>query len=73
MEEVKEVKNTEFEILEEFKGKTLAGIEYEPLFDYYHKKMQPKGCFRILLGEYVTSDSGTGIVHTAPAFGPEDY
>lgn len=31
------------------------------------------GCFRVLLGEHVTSDAGTGIVHTAPTFGDDDY
>ena len=35
--------------------------------------MSSKGCFTVLCGEHVTSDSGTGIVHTAPAFGSEDY
>lgn len=63
----------EFEILEEFKGKELEGREYIPLFNYYEDKMRPKGCFKVLCGDYVTSDSGTGIVHTAPAFGEEDY
>lgn len=64
---------TEFSIVKEFKGKELKGIEYVPLFDYYHKEMAPKGCFKVLLGGHVTDDAGTGIVHTAPAFGAEDY
>ncbi len=70
--EQKELEN-EFEILEEYKGKDLEGKEYEPLFNYYYDKMKPKGCFKVVCGDYVTSDSGTGIVHTAPAFGEEDY
>jgi isoleucyl-tRNA synthetase len=55
------------------KGKELEGMEYEPLFDYYFEEMKPKGCFKILCGTHVTDDAGTGIVHTAPAFGAEDY
>ncbi len=35
--------------------------------------MQPQGCFRVLLGDYVTSDTGTGVVHIAPAYGEEDF
>lgn len=63
----------EYEILDTFKGKALEGKEYTPLFDYYHAKMQPKGCFRVLCGSFVTSDTGTGIVHVSPAYGEEDY
>ena len=63
----------EFEILDEYKGKDLEGKEYKPLFTYYHEEMKKKGCFKIICGNFVTSDSGTGIVHTAPAFGEEDY
>lgn len=50
----------------------MEGKEYIPLFEYY-SEMREKGCFKVLCGDYVTSDSGTGIVHTAPAFGEEDY
>ena len=35
--------------------------------------MSEKGCFKVLLGNHVTDDAGTGIVHTSPAFGAEDY
>ncbi len=55
------------------KGKELEFKEYEPLFPYLEEKMKKKGCFRILCGDYVTDDTGTGIVHTAPAFGEDDY
>jgi isoleucyl-tRNA synthetase len=63
----------EFEILESFTGKQLENKEYVPLFDYFYAKMHPKGCFRVLCGHHVTSEAGTGIVHTAPAYGEEDY
>mgnify|MGYP000971062601 CR=1 FL=1 len=55
------------------KGIDLKGKEYVPLFDYYYEEMKPKGCFTILCGHHVTDDAGTGVVHTAPAFGAEDY
>lgn len=51
----------------------MEGQDYLPLFDYYYEEMKPKGCFKILCGTHVTDDAGTGIVHTAPAFGAEDY
>jgi isoleucyl-tRNA synthetase len=71
-EEVKEEKK-EYEILERMKGKDLLGWEYEPLFPYFYEKMKPKGCFKVLSDGYVTQDSGTGIVHQAPAYGEDDY
>jgi len=64
-------KNKEdYEIIKEIKGQKLEGIEYEPLFPYFKNQ---KNAFKFLLGEFVTSEDGTGIVHTAPAFGEEDY
>lgn len=60
----------EYEILEEVLGENLENLEYEPLFPYF--KDTPNA-FKIILGEFVTAEDGTGIVHTAPAFGEEDY
>jgi len=60
----------EYEILEEIKGRKLEGKEYEPLFDYFKNN---KNSFKFLLGDFVTAEDGTGIVHTAPAFGEDDY
>ncbi|MFW5982261.1 MAG: isoleucine--tRNA ligase, partial [Halanaerobiaceae bacterium] len=59
-----------YEVLEELKGKDLEGIEYEQLmpFDTPDKK-----AFFITCADYVTAEDGTGIVHTAPAFGEDDY
>ncbi len=60
----------EYTILEEFPGKRLEGLKYRPLFEY----AQPEGKKHvIILADFVTTDEGTGIVHTAPAFGEEDY
>lgn len=63
-------KNSEdYKILKEFIGKNLEGKEYEPLFDYYKNQ---KGAFKFFLGDFVTSEEGTGIVHTAP-YGEDDF
>lgn len=60
-----------FRILGEYKGKDLEGIRYEQLFPY----MQPEegDAFKVLLGDFVTTEDGTGIVHIAPSFGADDY
>ncbi len=59
----------EYEIVKEVKGKELEGKEYEPLYPYF--KNTPNA-FRFILGDFVTAEDGTGIVHTAPAFGEDD-
>ncbi len=60
----------DYDVIKELKGKGLENIEYEPLFDYF--KENPNS-FKFLLGDFVTAEDGTGIVHTAPAFGEDDY
>ena len=60
-----------WEVLRKVKGADLKGKHYEPLFQYYADR---KGqAFRVVADGYVTSDSGTGVVHCAPAFGEDDY
>ncbi|MBT4377102.1 isoleucine--tRNA ligase [archaeon] len=59
----------EYTISKEILGKELEGKKYEPLYDYF--KDTPNA-FQIILGDFVTAEDGTGIVHTAPAFGEED-
>lgn len=60
----------EFEITGRWKGSELEGMRYEPLFNF----VVPEGdAYRVVLGDHVTAESGTGIVHTAPAFGEEDF
>jgi isoleucyl-tRNA synthetase len=54
------------------KGTELAGIRYEPLFPYF-ADLFAQGAFTTVLGNYVTTEDGTGIVHTAPGFGEDDY
>lgn len=62
----------EYEVVGEYKGKDLVGIGYEPIFPYF-ANLKEKGAFKTFLGDYVTTEDGTGIVHTAPGFGEEDY
>lgn len=59
-------------IVKECKGSELVGMAYEPLFPYF-KSLKEKGAFRVVLADYVGSEEGVGIVHTAPAFGEDDY
>lgn len=59
-------------IVKECKGYDLLGMTYEPLFDYFADKKE-EGAFRVVSAEYVGSEEGVGIVHTAPAFGEDDY
>jgi isoleucyl-tRNA synthetase len=59
----------EFEIIERYSGKDIEGMEYEPLFDFV--KVDKKA-FYVVTDDFVTLTEGTGIVHTAPAFGEDD-
>ncbi|HEY6438172.1 MAG TPA: isoleucine--tRNA ligase, partial [Ignavibacteriaceae bacterium] len=60
----------ECEILEEIKGKDLEHVEYEQLIPYVKPN---KKAFYVCLGDFVSTDTGSGIVHMAPAFGADDY
>lgn len=59
-------------ILKECKGSELVGETYEPLFPYF-ADLKEKGAFKVVTADYVGSEEGVGIVHTAPAFGEDDY
>lgn len=61
---------SKYEILKEMKGSALVGQKYEPLFPYFSDE---KTAFVVMSDNYVTKDSGVGIVHQAPAFGEDDY
>ena len=57
-------------ILSECKGSDLDGIEYEQLLPY----VQPEApAFRVIIGDFVTTEDGTGVVHTSPTFGADDF
>jgi isoleucyl-tRNA synthetase len=64
-------KNIPYEVLKEFKGAELAGIRYEQLMPY----VQPTDgdAFKVIVGDFVTTEDGTGIVHIAPSFGADDF
>lgn len=63
-------KENEYEVLKKFQGSELAGLTYEPLFDYFKDN---ENSFRVLLDGFVSTEDGTGIVHMAPAYGEDDY
>ena len=63
-------KSIPFEIMQEIKGAELEGLQYEQLLSY----AQPEDgdAFKVLIGDFVTTEDGTGIVHLAPSFGADD-
>ena len=65
-------KKIPFEILAECKGEDLVGIQYEQLLPYTLPYQNPENAFRVISGDFVTTEDGTGIVHTAPTFGADD-
>ncbi|PWI31057.1 isoleucine--tRNA ligase [Flavobacteriaceae bacterium LYZ1037] len=65
-------KKIPFYVVKEFKGKDLVGITYEQLLPYALPNDHPENAFRIISGDFVTTEDGTGIVHTAPTFGADD-
>ena len=65
-------KKIPFVKIKSFLGKELENIKYEQLIDYAVPYENPKDAFRIILGDFVTTTDGTGIVHTAPTFGADD-
>ena len=63
-------KKIPFRVLDRFKGADLEGIDYKQLIDW----VKPDdGAFRVVTGDFVTTEDGTGIVHIAPTFGADDY
>jgi isoleucyl-tRNA synthetase len=62
-----------WKVLAEFKGNDLEGISYDQLLPFEANKTENPNAFKILLGDFVTTEDGTGIVHTAPAFGADDF
>ena len=65
-------KKIPFYVIKEFIGKDLVGIKYEQLLDYVLPNDNSQDAFRIITGDFVTTEDGTGIVHTAPTFGADD-
>ncbi|OCK43862.1 isoleucine--tRNA ligase [Tenacibaculum soleae] len=67
-----EDKQITYFISEEFKGADLVGTKYEQLLPYVLPHENPEEAFRVIPGDFVTTEDGTGIVHTAPTFGADD-
>jgi len=61
----------DYEIVEKLKGKDLIGLEYEPLYDI--KETQNENSHKIIPADFVTTEDGTGVVHTAVMYGEDDY
>ncbi|MDG1682158.1 MAG: isoleucine--tRNA ligase [Flavobacteriaceae bacterium] len=67
-----EDKKIPYFICSSFKGKDLINIKYEQLLNYALPYDNPENAFRVIAGDFVTTEDGTGIVHTAPTFGADD-
>ena len=65
-------KKIPYYIIKEFVGKDLVGIKYEQLLQYVLPNDNPQNAFRVISGDFVTTEDGTGIVHTSPTFGADD-
>lgn len=59
-------------VVKECKGVDLVNIRYEQLIDYVQPYHSPENAFRVIAGDFVTTEDGTGIVHTSPTFGADD-
>lgn len=62
-----------WEIVEEFKGAEIEGLRYHQLMPYVTSEELREKAFRVILGDFVTTEDGTGIVHTSPTYGADDF
>lgn len=62
-----------FEIVQEFRGGDLVGVRYYQLMPYVQPSYDANEAFRVIAGDFVTTEDGTGVVHTAPTFGADDF
>lgn len=65
-------KKIPYQILAEFKGSDMVETTYEQLVPWFLPAENPEKAFRVIVGDFVTTEDGTGIVHTAPTFGADD-
>ncbi|MFA4975472.1 MAG: class I tRNA ligase family protein [Candidatus Paceibacterota bacterium] len=69
----------EYKIIEEMKGKDLLGLEYEPLYPFFQntisesEKSKLNKAFKVYVADFVTTEDGTGVVHTAVMYGQDDF
>ncbi|MEQ9309417.1 MAG: isoleucine--tRNA ligase [Balneolaceae bacterium] len=59
--------------IEDLSGFSLLGRTYEPIFEYAQKEIDPTKAWKVIAADYVTTSDGTGVVHTAPAYGADDF
>ena len=64
--------DAEYEVVERLTGGDLEGLQYTPIFPYF-ADLAEQGAFRVHLGDFVTTEDGTGVVHIAPGFGEDDH
>ncbi len=62
-----------FQVLQEFTGKQLVGIRYEQLMPYVEPLYDAEKAFQVVAGDFVTTEDGTGVVHSSPTFGADDF
>ncbi|MCS6822175.1 MAG: isoleucine--tRNA ligase [Microscillaceae bacterium] len=62
-----------YQIVATYRGKDLEGVRYEQLMPYITNENLEKNAFRVILGDFVTTEDGTGVVHTASVFGADDF
>lgn len=69
-----DVESAQAAVSKTYLGSDLGGIKYEPIFDFYNdpSKFSIENAWQVLVGDYVTAEDGTGIVHQAPAYGEDD-
>ncbi len=68
---VPKLEGKEIEVVEKISGRKLVGLEYEPLYKVSSFKIQDSS-YRVIAGDFVSTEEGTGLVHIAPAFGEDD-
>ena len=67
-----DLKSEQFTIAETRKGARLLGLQYVPPFDFFERE-RANGAFKTIWSDHVTTESGTGVVHMAPAYGEDDF
>ncbi|MCW5909699.1 MAG: isoleucine--tRNA ligase [Cyclobacteriaceae bacterium] len=66
-------KNIPYQIVQEFAGARLLGVRYEQLMPYLQPFYDADKAFQVIAGDFVTTEDGTGVVHTSPTFGADDF
>jgi isoleucyl-tRNA synthetase len=72
-EDTENTQKIPYTILEEWKGENLVGLQYEQLMPYVQPLSKAENAFKVVIGDFVSTEDGTGIVHIAPTFGADDF